>query len=114
MLAAAALVMVLTGLARRLGPTWSGLLTPFPVASSVVVLGTHLADGPAALPDTLRGFLQGLYGFVAFLTVLWMGLEPLGIAPAFLLGLAASVAIAALVARRSPSGRSRPSPTTRA
>jgi hypothetical protein len=100
MLAAAAMVTALTGLAGRLGPGWSGLLTPFPVASSVVVIGTHLADGPGALPDTLRGFLLGLHGFVAFLTVLWLGLEPLGVATAFGLGLGASLLISGVAARR--------------
>ena len=104
MAAAAALVTGLTGIAGRVGPAWSGLLTPFPVASSVVVIGTHLADGPGALPATLRGFLLGLFGFVAFLTVLWLGLGPLGIAAAFSLGLAASLAIAAAVAARAWEG----------
>jgi hypothetical protein len=100
MLAAALLVVTLTGLAARLGPTWSGLLTPFPVASSVVLVGAHLADGPHTLPETIRGFLLGLYGFVAFLSALAFGLEPLGTAAAFTLGLAASLAVAATVARR--------------
>jgi hypothetical protein len=100
MLAAAALVTSLTALAARLGPTWSGLLTPFPVASSVVVIGTHLADGPEHLAGTLRGFLLGLQGFVAFLSALAFGLVPLGPAPAFGIGLAASLAISALAARR--------------
>jgi hypothetical protein len=103
MAAAAILVTVLTGVARRIGPAWSGVLTPFPVASSVVVIGAHLADGPASLPETLRGFLLGLFGFVAFLTVLAWGLEPLGIPAAFALGVAASVAVAsgASLARRA-------------
>lgn len=105
MLAAAALVTGLTALAARLGPTWSGLLTPFPVASSVVVIGAHLADGPEHLAPTLRGFLLGLHGFVAFLTVLAFGLGPLGVAPAFGIGLAASLAIAAVVARRPLAAR---------
>lgn len=98
MLAAAALVTALTALAGRLGPTWSGLLTPFPVASSVVVIGTHLADGPARLAETLRGFLLGLQGFVAFLTTLAFGLAPLGLAGAFAIGLAASLGVSAVAA----------------
>jgi hypothetical protein len=108
MAAAALLVTALTGLAASLGATWSGLLTPFPVASSVVVIGGHLADGPQSLPDTLRGFLLGLFGFVVFLTVLEWGLEPLGVAASFTIGLAGSVAVAAAVgiwghpARRTP------------
>lgn len=105
MVAAAALVTSLTALAARLGPTWSGLLTPFPVASSVVVIGTHLADGPEHLAGMLRGFLLGLQGFVAFLTTLAFGLVPLGLAPAFGIGLAASLAIAAVAARRPWAAR---------
>ncbi len=91
--AAALLVTALTGLAAPLGATWSGLLTPFPVASSVVVIGAHLADGPGSLPETLRGFLLGLFGFVAFLTVLAYGLAPLGVVGAFEIGIGASLAV---------------------
>ena len=96
MAAAALLVTALTGLAAHLGPTWSGLLTPFPVASSVVVIGAHLADGPESLPETLRGFLLGLFGFVAFLAVLTFGLLPFGVAGAFSLGVAASLLVTTL------------------
>jgi hypothetical protein len=95
MAAAALLVTALTGLADSLGATWSGLLTPFPVASSVVVMGAHLADGPESLPETVRGFLLGLFGFVAFLTVLARGLGPLGVAGAFSVAVVASLAISA-------------------
>lgn len=98
MAAAALLVTALTGLAASLGSTWSGLLTPFPVASSVVVVGAHLADGPQSLPETLRGFLLGLFGFVAFLTVLAWALEPLGVARAFSIGVVASLVVTASAA----------------
>jgi hypothetical protein len=91
--AAALLVTALTGLATTLGATWSGLLTPFPVASSVVVISAHLADGPGSLPETLRGFLLGLFGFVVFLMVLAYGLAPLGVAGAFEIGIGASLAV---------------------
>jgi hypothetical protein len=100
MLAAALLVTTLTGLAARLGPTWSGLLTPFPVASSVMVIGAHLADGPGGLGETIRGFLLGLYGFVAFLTVLSFGIVPLGAGAAFSAGIGASLTVTAVAARR--------------
>jgi hypothetical protein len=110
MLAAAALVTTLTGLAARLGAAWSGLLTPFPVASSVVLVGAHLADGPARLAETARGFLLGLYGFVAFLAVLAFGLVPLGAALAFTLGLAASLSVAAVVAWRPWRARTKAGP----
>ncbi len=107
MLAAALLVAALTGAAGVLGPAWSGLLASFPVASSVVVMGAHLADGPDTLPETLRGLLLGLFGPVAFLTVLARGLEPLGVARAFSIGFAAAVAVASIAVafrRRAPEG----------
>lgn len=109
MAAAALLVVTLTGLAARVGPTWSGLLTPFPVASSVLVIGAHLVEGPASLGETVRGFLLGLHGFVAFLAVLSFALVPLGAAGAFALGLGASLAVAALVALR-PGRPAAPAP----
>jgi hypothetical protein len=127
MLAAALLVTTLTSLAARLGPTWSGLLTPFPVASSVMLFGAHLAGGgglrpttgrgpspsnrsPSGLGETIRGFLLGLYGFVAFLTVLSFGLVPLGAGAAFTLGIAASLSVTAAAASR-PWRRAAPTTT---
>ena len=98
MAAAALLLTALTGLAARLGPAWSGLLTPFPVASSVLLAFGHLADGPACLGAAVRGFLLGLFGFVAFLAVLSFTLVPLGLGAAFALGLGAGLPVAAVVA----------------
>ena len=92
---AGAMVLGLTGLAQALGPAWSGLLAPFPVASSVVVAGCHFNQGPEALGQVLKGFLQAMLGFVAFLIILAFGLQGLGLAWAFGLGLAASLLVQA-------------------
>lgn len=94
---AGAMVLGLTGLARALGPAWSGLLAPFPVASSVVVADCHWSQGPAALGQVLKGFLQAMLGFVAFLIILALGLQSLGLAWAFGLGLAACLLAQALL-----------------
>lgn len=59
----AALVIVLTAAAGRLGPTLSGVLTPFPVATSVIAAFTLAHDGPAAAGSLLRGFVKALPGF---------------------------------------------------
>ncbi len=109
MLAAACLVLALTGLAGRLGPAWSGLLAPFPVASSVVIAGGHLADGPGSLRPLLKGFLQGLFGFVAFLSVISFGLERLGVASTFALGVLASLAIQSVVVMSHRPDKTEPS-----
>ncbi|HEX2979131.1 MAG TPA: hypothetical protein VHO48_02600, partial [Anaerolineaceae bacterium] len=54
MLAATALVLLITGLSSRLGATWSGLLAPFPVFTSVMAVFSHRQSGAAAAQQLLR------------------------------------------------------------
>jgi hypothetical protein len=58
----AVLVLTLTGLAGGLGPAVSGVLTPFPIATSVMVAFVLAQDGPAALRNLLHGFVRALPG----------------------------------------------------
>ncbi|HST55077.1 MAG TPA: hypothetical protein VLJ42_04155 [Solirubrobacteraceae bacterium] len=62
----AVLVILLTTVAGALGPAVSGVLTPFPIAASVVAAFTLAHDGPAAALATLRGFVAVLPGFAVF------------------------------------------------
>lgn len=87
MLVTALLVGSLSVASGALGPELSGLLTPFPVASTVLVVATHLTDGPADTIVLLRGFLFGMRGFVAFCAAVAWGALPLGPGPGFGLGL---------------------------
>lgn len=64
--ATAALVIVITTAAGALGPAVSGVLTPFPIAASVLAAFTLAHDGPAASLAMLRGFVVALPGFAAF------------------------------------------------
>jgi hypothetical protein len=91
--AGAALMIGVTALADALGPTWSGLLTVFPVATTVLTVSWHRTQGPEFAVYLLRGLGTGLYGLAAFFAVLGLGLERLGIALAFGLALAALAAI---------------------
>ncbi len=86
MTATAAMVVTLTAAARRLGPDLSGLLTPFPVASTVLLVAAHFTEGPRAAIELLRGFLAGMWGFVAFCVAVAWGAVPLGAGPSFVLG----------------------------
>jgi hypothetical protein len=99
MAAAATLVLTLTGLAHLLGPRWSGLLVPFPVAGTVLVVAAHHAAGGAGALRVLRGLLIGLYGFALFCTSVAALLPPHGIAIAFAVGVAAALAGQALALR---------------
>lgn len=89
--AAAALVLAVGAVAGWLGPSISGVLAPFPVLVSIMVVSTHAQQGSAAAQRILRGLLIGVVAFVLFALTLALGLEPLGVAWAF--GVAFGVAV---------------------
>jgi hypothetical protein len=91
MLAAAALVTLLTAVADILGPQLSGLLAPFPVATAIVAAFTHKQRGVDAVVVFFRGFLPALVSFGLFCVVLAVALEPLGIARSLTLALVAQL-----------------------
>lgn len=81
--ATATIVVTLTYLAEFLGPRLSGLLTPFPVATSVLVAFFHREQGGAGAVRILRGLLIALFGFAGFCTVLSLTVVPWGLAGGF-------------------------------
>jgi hypothetical protein len=91
--ATAAMTLSLTLVAAALGPHVTGMLAPFPVATSVLVAFALAHEGPAAAVTLLGGLLRGLYGFAIFCLTLGLLLEPLGIAAAFVLALAATAIV---------------------
>jgi hypothetical protein len=60
-------ILLITALARVLGPNWSGILTPFPIMTSVLAIFAHTLQGSQAVIATLRGLVIGLFGFTTFL-----------------------------------------------
>lgn len=91
-LAAIALILLLTTLAQWLGPRWSGLLTAFPIASTVIAGFAHAKQGADAALNFFRGMLAGMPGFCLFCAVLALALVPLGGVIAFALALGAQLA----------------------
>ena len=88
LVATATLVLVLTGLAERLGATLSGLLNAFPVLTTIIAAFTHAQRGRAAVVAFLNGFLRAVVGFGFFCVVLALALTPLGLARALIVALA--------------------------
>ena len=114
MLVATAFVLLLTGIAGRLGATLTGLLAPFPLFAAVLTVFAHVNDGPASAVAVLRGLLTGLYGFAAFFLVLGLLLVPAGPPVAFVcatLAVVATQAVALMLTRPrravvlTPAGR---------
>jgi hypothetical protein len=95
--ATALLIVALTGAADELGPALAGALAPFPVATTVVAAFVLAQDGPAAATELLRGFLRAIFGTVAFCLLLALLIEPLGIAAAFAIGFAGTLAVQLVV-----------------
>lgn len=102
MAAGVALVLALTAVAPALGPRRSGLLTVFPVATTVLAVFSHRSQGGPFAVHLLRGLAVGLYSLTAFFVTLAFALEPLGIAPAFALAVAAALAIQATALAAGP------------
>ena len=101
LIATATLVLVLTGLADRLGPTWSGLLNAFPVLTTIVAVFSHAQRGAAAAAAFFNGYLQAIVGFGLFCVVMAIGLQSLGLGWALAAALAAQLAWHAVLVSRT-------------
>jgi hypothetical protein len=101
MLATAVLVLTLTGLASVLGPSLSGLFTPFPVATTILVVFAHREDGVDGVLAVYGGFIPSLYSFVAFCAALSFALArwpaPAAFAGALLVALLCQTLVLKLV-----------------
>ena len=95
--AAMTLVVSVTALAERLGPTLSGALTPFPVAISILLDFSHAQQGADAAITFMRGFMPGMWSFAVFCWVLAVGIVPLGTALGFAVATATALTIQATV-----------------
>jgi hypothetical protein len=82
MIAAMTLVLVLTRVAAWLGPSLSGLLTPFPLATAILAAFTHAQRGSEAVVAFFHGFIPALVTFAVFCFMLAVTLPvmPLGAA----------------------------------
>ncbi len=80
MVAATAVVVLITGLAPALGPHLAGLLSPFPVFGAVLAIFTHHAHGPAGAMQVLDGLVLGLLAAAVFFLVLATMLPVVGLA----------------------------------
>src|SRR2546426_252513 len=91
MLAASAVVVILTGVASSLGPQLSGLLSTFPLYASILAAFTQRFQDAAAARRLLRGLITGIFTFAVFFLLIAALVERWGILVTF--GLATLVAL---------------------
>lgn len=96
MIAAAALVLLVTHFSARMGPRLSGLYAMFPVMASVLAVFSHRQQGAGFTVLLMRGMMLGYWGFAAFCGTLALSLPRLGIAGAFGMALTATVVVQGL------------------
>lgn len=110
MAAGVTLMLSVTGVAHLVGPRLSGLLTIFPIATTILAAFTHRAEGGASAVHLLRGLAAGLYSLTAFFLTLAFGLARLGTTLGFAAAAAAALAtqgiVLRVVRRRAEAGRS--------
>jgi hypothetical protein len=105
MLGTLAVVLTVTHVADRLGPRWSGAVTPFPVALAVLLVFAHAQQGAPLAIRLLHGFFPAMWGFGLFCVVVALAMVPLGPWLAFLLALLAQIIVHALVLWRMMRGQ---------
>lgn len=91
--ATAGLVVIVTGAAATLGPGMTGVLAPFPIATSVVAAFAMAQLGPAGAVRVLHGIPRGLLGFSVFCFLVAVLVIPLGTGFAFVIAIAATLAV---------------------
>lgn len=95
--AGVALMLLLTGLADALGPRLAGLLTVFPIATTILAAFSHRTAGAPFAIHLLRGLAAGLYSLTAFFLTLAIVLAPWGTVAGFAAATAAALAVQGLV-----------------
>ena len=91
--AGAAMVLLVTAVAEAVGAAWTGLLSVFPIMSSVLAVFSHRANGPGFAAALLRSMVGGFYAFIAYCLSVALLLEDWGVAATFVVAVGAAVLV---------------------
>jgi len=92
MVAGAALVMIITFSAEKLGPQLSGLLSAVPLLATILAVFSQATLGPSAAIYLLRGMVGGFYALATFCFVLTFAVTRSSIGLAFIVALISAIA----------------------
>jgi hypothetical protein len=93
MLCAAALVMFVTYFARLLGSAYSGVLTAFPIAATVIAVFSYKNHSKFHAMDALRSLKFGLLSLLFFFFTLSLLIPIIGFNGAFILSIVAALLV---------------------
>jgi uncharacterized membrane protein (GlpM family) len=86
-------VILLTYFAEKMGPNWSGILTPFPIMTAVLGVFTHYTQGIYQVRTIFIGLFTGLFGFTLFLFLQAILMPRYGIFVSFSIGVLLDVMV---------------------
>jgi hypothetical protein len=89
-------ILLVTGLAPLIGSRLTGLISTIPIFTAILTAFAHRLQGPAGAASILRGLLYGLFGFAGFYLVLALLLGRVGLAPAFIAAILATLVVQGL------------------
>ena len=99
MLVATAFVVGLTAFAANLGAQLSGLLSPFPIFTTVIAIFTHHQQGADTASQLLRGVVVGTFSFLCFFLVVAVRLPVVPMFFTYLAATAGSIGVNSLALR---------------
>lgn len=99
MIAATLFVLLVTDFAGALGSHLSGLITPFPVYTSILAVFNQGSSGIGSALALLRGLLYGLFSFVVFFLVVALSIGTLGTLPTFAIALGIAIVVQGITFR---------------
>ncbi len=86
-------VILLTFFAEKMGPNWSGILTPFPIMTAVLGVFTHYTQGIYQVRTIFMGLFTGLFGFTLFLFLQAILMPKFGVFVSFSIGVLLDILI---------------------
>jgi hypothetical protein len=93
MIVATAMLLFITGGAAALGPKWSGLLSPFPIFSFVMVVFIHRQGNAVGVQPLLRGVIIGVFSYAAFFIIVGVLVEKFSLGWVYVLATLATLAV---------------------
>lgn len=99
MFATAAMIAIVTTIAKLVGPAWTGIIATIPVMGTVMAVFTHGRWGAEAVTTFLRSMMLSMFSFATFFVVVALGLERFGIVATYIAATLVAVSLSPIVVR---------------
>ena len=99
MFSTAAMIALVTTIAKLVGPTWTGIIATIPVMATIMVTFTHARSGHQPAAVFMRSMMLSMFSFATFFVVAAYALRWLDPLHAYVFATVTAVALSPLVVR---------------